>query len=117
LLLRVGHSIPGQGIAKILSTTPLRYIGDISYSLYLWHFVWLMLPKQISAIEISANTLALSIAGTFACAAASYHWLENPIRHSKKLQNDGLATTLLLLVALAISVDTTIVVESLWLNR
>ena len=117
VLLRVGHSIPGQGIPKILSATPLRYIGDISYSLYLWHFVWLMLPKQISGIELTTNTLLLAIAGTFACAAASYHWLENPIRHSKKLQNDGLATALLLLVALAISVDTTIVVESLWLNR
>jgi len=31
----------------------------------------------------------IEIAGAFACAVVSYHFLENPIRHSKRLDRDG----------------------------
>jgi peptidoglycan/LPS O-acetylase OafA/YrhL len=117
LLLRTGDVHNHSGVSKLLAVRPLRYIGDISYSLYLWHFAWLMLPKQMPNVVPSTSLTIMGLVGTFACAAASYHWLENPIRHSHKPQNDGLATGLLLLVALAISLDATIVIESLWLNQ
>ena len=66
-------------------TNPVsRYLGDISYSLYLWHFpVIIMLalvipPGPTYGLTSLALMLGLSI--------ASYHLVENPIRRSSWLE-------------------------------
>jgi peptidoglycan/LPS O-acetylase OafA/YrhL len=117
LFLHAGPARSSTGLSRILGSAPLKYIGDISYSLYLWHYLWLILPAQLpTPLDGPAVTL-VGFIGTFACAAASYHVMENRIRHSTRLQRDGLATGLLLLVCIAISLDATVVIESLYLNR
>ena len=67
---------------------PLVYIGDVSYSFYLWHFVWLMLPLQY-AMTINLSTTVMSpgirlaqVVGAFLCAALSNRFIEKPIRKS-----------------------------------
>lgn len=73
------------------SKQPLRYIGDISYSLYLFHFAWLNIPVQYVLLKYgqTTNLSVLSrveqIAGAVLCAVLSYHFFENPIRRSKVL--------------------------------
>jgi peptidoglycan/LPS O-acetylase OafA/YrhL len=88
---------------------PVRYVGDISYSLYLWHFPWLMLPLQLAHPYDSALARVIEVAGALACAVASYHFVENPLRRSKRLERDGVAVALLLLVCVALTIDTTLV--------
>lgn len=90
-------------ISRLLSTRPLGYIGDLSYSLYLFHYVWLELPAQLSSPLTSWSWRVVEIAGTFATAALSYHFLENPIRHSRRLSKDRVAVFLLLCVCIATS--------------
>lgn len=74
-----------------LSVQPFRYIGDISYSLYLFHYAWLNLPIQYVLLKYSqTSALPLAarleqIAAALVCAVFSYHVLENPIRRSKVL--------------------------------
>lgn len=115
--LHAGESHSTVGLSGLLGRTPLKYIGDISYSLYLWHYLWLILPSQLpTPLHGTAITL-VGLLGTFVCAAASYHLMENRIRHSHRLQRDGLATGLLLLICIAITLDATVVIESLYLNR
>jgi peptidoglycan/LPS O-acetylase OafA/YrhL len=108
VLLWTGQASVKGGVATWLSFRPLRYIGDISYSLYLWHYVWLMLPLQMVHPPTSPWAREIEIAGAFACAVISYHLLENPIRHSKRLDRDGLAVALLLLICIGLSWDATL---------
>jgi peptidoglycan/LPS O-acetylase OafA/YrhL len=72
---------------------PIVYVGDVSYSLYLWHFVWLMLPLQY-AMTINLSTTVMSpgvritqVAGAFLCAALSNRFVEIPIRKSERITN------------------------------
>jgi peptidoglycan/LPS O-acetylase OafA/YrhL len=84
-----------------LSKQPLRYIGDISYSLYLFHFAWLNIPVQYVLLKYgqSTNLSVFSrieqIIGALICAALSYHFFENPIRRSKVLDRRPWLTGLL----------------------
>ena len=97
-------------VTKVLSTRPLVYIGAISYSLYLTHYVWLTLPKQLAVPLTGWPWTPIEIAGAILTAMLSYHLLENPIRHSRKLATDGVATVLVLLVCVAASWTTAIIV-------
>jgi peptidoglycan/LPS O-acetylase OafA/YrhL len=76
----------------------LRYLGDISYSLYLVHYAWLNLPGQLASPRTGWSWRAVELAGTFTTAACSYHLLEDPIRRSKGLAGDRGATVLVLVL-------------------
>jgi len=113
ILLWTGQGSAAGAPASWLSWRPLRYIGDISYSLYLWHFVWLNLPLQMVHPPTSPWAREIEIAGAFLCAVISYHFLENPIRRSKRLDRDFIAVLLLLFVCVACSWDSTLIVGHL----
>jgi peptidoglycan/LPS O-acetylase OafA/YrhL len=100
-------------ITKLLSTRPLGYIGDISYSLYLTHFVWLTLPGQLLSPLTGWEWRLPELAGTAITAICSYHLLENPIRRSRRLAADRVAIVLMLCVCVAASWTTAIVVARL----
>ena len=90
----------------------LLYTGqasvDISYSLYLWHYPWLMLPLQLSHPYSSPLARVVEVAGAALCAVLSYHFVENPIRHSRRLDRDPVAIALLLLVCVALTIVVTL---------
>ena len=77
LLLIAG--IPGAyGVNAVLGTRPFTYIGDMSYSWYLWHW-----PLIVFAIALwpAIGWVALPAAAiSFLPAWAAYRYLENPIR-------------------------------------
>jgi peptidoglycan/LPS O-acetylase OafA/YrhL len=73
---------PGSGIlGAALSYRPLRYVGRISYGLYLWHWPILVVTADLglSGLGLTAVRLAL----TFGLAALSYHLVEQPIRRGQ----------------------------------
>lgn len=57
--------------SRLLGLQPLRYIGDISFSLYLWHWPVLVLTEWRAVVAIPVS---------FALAMASYHFVEEPFR-------------------------------------
>jgi peptidoglycan/LPS O-acetylase OafA/YrhL len=65
-----------------------QYLGEISYSLYLWHF-----PVAILLLAFvpqgSAAYLLLALGLTFVLSAASYRWLETPARHAAWFRRRG----------------------------
>lgn len=113
LLLWTGQASVKGAPASWLSWRPLRYVGDISYSLYLWHYPWLMLPLQRVHPISSPMARVVEVAGAAACAVLSYHFVENPIRHSRRLNRDGWATALLLLICIALSWNATLLIGRL----
>ncbi len=113
ILLWTGQSSARVAPATWLSWRPLRYVGDISYSLYLWHFVWLMLPLQLVHPIASPLARIVEVAGAAVCAVVSYHFVENPIRRSSHLSRDPWATVLLLVICLVLSWDATLLIGRL----
>lgn len=71
---------PGK-LSTALSIAPLRWIGQRSYGLYLWHW------PAIVALEPARTGLegwqlaGVRLAATVVAAALSYQFLETPIRH------------------------------------
>ncbi len=72
---------PDRGaIGTFLSWQPLRWIGMISYGLYLWHWpVYLTLTSRRTGIEGTALLLT-RLAVSVAFATASFYLIERPIR-------------------------------------
>jgi len=73
-----------QGVlGRVLSVRPLRWIGTISYGLYLWHwpvFVYLDTARTgWSGLPLDAARVAV----TFLVAAASFYALERPVRRRR----------------------------------
>jgi peptidoglycan/LPS O-acetylase OafA/YrhL len=64
---------------------PLRWIGRLSYSLYLWHWPMIWIAFHISGLELgSDDRLSLPMMGavviaSFAFASASYYFVERPL--------------------------------------
>ena len=89
-------STPNDIIGKILSTKPFVFIGKISYSLYLWHWVIIVLFKnlQYQFQEINHHLLnGLIILLTFLLAYLSYTFIENKTRnyqHTPKIVLAGI---------------------------
>lgn len=64
---------------RLLQSRPARYLGRLSYSLYLWHWPVAVFIRWTVGFELLAVQLAYPLV-VLALAAASYHWIESPIR-------------------------------------
>lgn len=74
-----------QRLLAPLTNRASRYLGDISYSLYLWHFPVIILLgalRPVNGVVDYAGALAL----TLALSAWSYRLVEEPARHSQWLE-------------------------------
>ena len=80
-----------DGVAETtLGSRPMKWLGDRSYGLYLWHWpVFLLLSASRVGIAESGLPMALfdvvRVAIAVALADASYRWLETPIRRRRRL--------------------------------
>ncbi|KQY98569.1 hypothetical protein ASD19_06950 [Microbacterium sp. Root53] len=75
----------------ILGNPISQWLGDVSYSLYLWHF-----PVIVFATSVLGNSVWVqlgSLAAMLALAACSFRWIEQPfqrgplLRRASKLRN------------------------------
>jgi peptidoglycan/LPS O-acetylase OafA/YrhL len=69
----------GGPLLAALTLPPVRYVGKISYSLYLWHWPVYVLFRWTAGLE-DWPCYAAALAVTFALAACSYHFVEGPPR-------------------------------------
>ncbi|HUY61538.1 MAG TPA: acyltransferase, partial [Candidatus Dormibacteraeota bacterium] len=73
---------PGGLLARALALGPLRWLGRISYSVYLWHWPVIVLMTSASTGLTGASLLAVRLAATTAAACASYYVVERPLRRA-----------------------------------
>jgi peptidoglycan/LPS O-acetylase OafA/YrhL len=104
LVIAAGLRDSTVGPSRILGSGPFRWMGRISYSLYLWHWPILVLPAVAMDTALPLPTrIALALVAILV-AAASQRWLEEPIRHGRLVRlparrNLALAGALTLAVA------------------
>jgi peptidoglycan/LPS O-acetylase OafA/YrhL len=68
---------PHDPVGRLLDTAPVRWIGRLSYSLYLWQQLWVPpvgFPRTLGA----AQAWPLNLVMVVACAVASYVLVERP---------------------------------------
>ena len=69
----------------MLSLPPIVWVGEISYSLYLWHWpIWVFANYFIERELTTANKV-FCVALAFTLAYLSTNEIENPIRNKKKV--------------------------------
>jgi peptidoglycan/LPS O-acetylase OafA/YrhL len=78
-LLAGGLRAASWGPQRLLSLPPMRALGDWSYSLYLWHWPALIIVTEVWRPAVGWRG-ALVIAAVVPLSAASYYFVENPVR-------------------------------------
>jgi hypothetical protein len=71
---------PGSQLRRILGIEPLRWIGERSYAIYLWHYPIIVLTTPLNAPANWVRGL-LQTTATFVIAALSWRYIEQPVRH------------------------------------
>ncbi|GAA1780498.1 acyltransferase family protein [Leucobacter iarius] len=87
ILAGIGADPGYDRIAAPLTNRLAVHLGDISYSLYLWHFPVLILAAAV--LPSSPLLTGVLLLVTWALAAATYALVENPIRFSDWLAPRG----------------------------
>ena len=80
-VLLLGCLRPGTLAERLLSRPRLVYVGLISYSLYLWHWVVFCLARW--TVGLNLRTLPFLLPLLLLLAMASYGWLETPLRQAR----------------------------------
>jgi peptidoglycan/LPS O-acetylase OafA/YrhL len=78
-LLLAGTVLSPQKLpGRILEWKPIRWVGRISYSLYLWQQLFLLCPVN-SWVFRPLSRFPVNIVASFACAMLSHYCLERPM--------------------------------------
>ena len=105
-LLVAAATHPASPIGTALDVAPMRWVGERSYGIYLWHWpIFLVtrpgedLPWVGPWVDVTRVALVLLV------AEASYRWVETPVRHGAlgrwaaglrtQARTDGIASALL----------------------
>jgi peptidoglycan/LPS O-acetylase OafA/YrhL len=65
---------------RMLSFGPLRFVGLVSYSFYLWHWPALSLARCVLGEELSPIAAGSALAVSFGLAVLSWRFVETPFR-------------------------------------
>ncbi|MFC6237978.1 acyltransferase family protein [Longivirga aurantiaca] len=73
---------PGAPIGRLLDVAPMRWVGERSYGIYLWHWPILLVTRPGVDIPWEGPLVDVGrVALTLGVAALSYRYVEVPIRH------------------------------------
>jgi peptidoglycan/LPS O-acetylase OafA/YrhL len=73
-----------NGLARVLEWGPIRYVGLISYSIYLWHYPTMLFLREHGLLDDKGGTVALVgntiiVTGVVLCLASiTYYVVEKP---------------------------------------
>ena len=85
LLIATGCANQRTLVGRALSVRPMRWIGARSYSLYLWHWPFLIIAAEYLGHDLSTNQNAGLLLLALAATAITYRLIENPVRHARVL--------------------------------
>ncbi len=71
---------PGSQLRTVLGWEPLRWVGERSYAIYLWHYPVIVLTTPLNAPPNVVRAV-IQTAVTLVIAALSWRYVEQPVRH------------------------------------
>lgn len=77
--LTIVGCLAGSSASRLLGSTQLSRIGDVSYSLYLWHWPFIVFATGLWPHSSAARLVASGVA--VVPSLASYRLIENPMRY------------------------------------
>jgi peptidoglycan/LPS O-acetylase OafA/YrhL len=79
----VAALLPSSPCGDLLGWAPLTWLGRHSYALYLWHYPLFYAAGPLWKPEAHPTAALLAWLVTFALAAASFHYIEQPVLNLK----------------------------------
>ncbi|MGI9821821.1 acyltransferase family protein [Agromyces sp. Marseille-Q5079] len=79
-IIWAGMPEPRWSPAALVRLKPVQWTGDISYSLYLWHWPIFMFTPMLLGMPSPPWLMVLLVGLSLAVAAASKRWIEDPFR-------------------------------------
>ena len=73
-----------SGPVRLLAAAPLRFLGKISYSLYLWHWPLLVLPLIFLERALTGVEIVASVAAAIGVSWLSWRFVEQPFRYGDR---------------------------------
>jgi peptidoglycan/LPS O-acetylase OafA/YrhL len=113
LIIAGGVAVPRLGAESLLGLSPFRWLGKLSYSLYLWHWpILIIAAEQVGKTTLPyGDNLILVVIATLV-SMATYRLVENPVRHwrlptrTSVIAGVALVLATVLVLSLAITVET-----------
>jgi peptidoglycan/LPS O-acetylase OafA/YrhL len=106
LLIAAGCANQRTLVGRALAVRPMQWIGARSYSLYLWHWPFLIIAAQYAAHDLSAMQNAGLLLLALAATALTYRFIENPVRRARVLATRTGLTLALGAVLIVVTVAT-----------
>lgn len=114
LVIGAGCGAPGRGCGRALGLAPMRAIGRISYSWYLWHWPVLVLLPALLGHPSSLPLRVAAMAFSAGLAVLTLRYIENPLRFSDRIRRSprnslalgGVATAAAIVVGVVALVGT-----------
>ena len=104
LVIGAGCAAPSQGCGRALGVRPMRAIGRVSYSWYLWHWPVLILAAPLLGHPLGLAGRLATVLISGGLAVLTLRFIENPLRFAAPIRRSGLASLALGGAATAIAV-------------
>jgi peptidoglycan/LPS O-acetylase OafA/YrhL len=92
LVLGAGCVLPSLGCGRVLAWSPMRSIGRLSYSWYLWHWPFLVLAPVVVGHPLGLIGRLAMVVLSGGVGALTLRFLENPLRYAPRLRRSPLGS-------------------------
>lgn len=112
LAIAAGNPVGRLSPRRLLELPPVQYLGDISYSLYLWHWPLIVFAPALLGRDPGAVGRIAILAIAILLSGLTKRFVEDPVRSSQRLQAHKARVTLLpVFGAMAIALIIAIIVS------
>ncbi|TVS85363.1 acyltransferase family protein [Mycobacterium helveticum] len=113
LVIGAGCAAPSQGCGRILAVRPMRAIGRVSYSWYLWHWPVLVLAAPLLGHPLGPAGRLAAVLVSGGLAVLTLRFIENPLRFAAPIRRSALASLALggAATAMAVAVGVALLVS------
>ncbi|KUH75824.1 acyltransferase [Mycolicibacterium novocastrense] len=113
LVIGAGCAASDRGVGRVLSMRPMRALGEVSYSWYLWHWPVLVLAPAVVGHSLGLAGRLAAVLVSLCLAALTLRFIENPLRFkpvvrqsaARSLALGGAATAMAVCVAVVLLVS------------
>ena len=101
-IIQAGATV-SPSVGTLLTRGPLPAVGNVSYSLYLWHWPILVFLRFAFGVDLSLTASLLAIALALCLAFTSYRFIEQPFLRTQTARIPVLSTAAALSVAFGLA--------------